>query len=216
MHRSLCLWSSFPRSFLLLFEACLALRDRPLCPATSHHVMPHLSISPQRDPDSVADAAGQAKGSGGNVIVACHHVRSFAWPSSRQAGSQPPGGCRPKPQPCQWASKVADKASATFRTQGPERSGSDPRPEGTSGLLLRERAPHPSCPSSNSGETNFFTLQTWSRCFSSGDYRASARYTVSHGKVWVTGWAVGAGSPQEITAACLEHLLCAGAVPSIL
>lgn len=69
-----CLSSRRPQSFLPLFEACLALEGCPGCPATSDSVTPQLSVSPQRDPDS-ADTAGQGKGSGGNVTVACHHVR---------------------------------------------------------------------------------------------------------------------------------------------
>lgn len=63
---------------------------------------------------------------------------------------------------------------------------------GTFWLLLTESS-HLSRPSSDSGETNFLILQTWPRCFGSGDYRAGVRQTVSQGKVWVTGWALRSG-----------------------
>ena len=144
----------FPRTFLFLFEAFLALGVCPVCPATSYHVMPLPSVSPQRGLDS-ADTSGQVKGGGGNVTVACHHVRPSGLVPGRQGVSQPPDGCGPKPQLCQWASKVAVRPLPPLGL-GVGR-GLD-LPCGLRELLgcsSKRDHPNPFCPSPNSGETDY-------------------------------------------------------------
>lgn len=65
--------------------------------ATSCCVTPHPLVSPQRDPDSAANTAGQVKGSGGNVTLAGYHVLPPGPVPGRQGVATPSpglGGCR--------------------------------------------------------------------------------------------------------------------------
>ena len=104
--------------------------------------MPHPTVCPRRNPDSASVAAGQVKGSGGNVTAACHHVRPLAqFPAVRESAAPCGQSHSPASGPATW---LAGHVLPSGLRDGEVWGGrvcppppSPPRPEGQ-----RTRPPH--------------------------------------------------------------------------